>query len=195
MINGVINLANKIPGVNISTVGHVTPKAVHHTKASKIPYKKANYVSASKIPYESISGAYNNGYNIGKDFLNFGKKQDDTNKTLQDYLNKYNNGNVLNPNNVGGAGNSGNVGKNTKDTALNTAQILDELKATGENIAYLRDLAEREAINRYTTAEIKIDMTNNNNINSDMDVDGVMRKIADKLAEELDISEEGIHIR
>lgn len=195
MINSVINLANKIPGVNISTVGHVTPKAVHHTKASKIPYKKANYLSASKIPYESISGAYNNGYNIGKDFLNFGKKQDDTNKTLQDYLNKYNNGNVLNPNNVGGAGNSGNVGKNTKDTANNTAQILEELKATGENIEYLRDLAEREVINRYTTAEIKIDMTNNNNINSDMDVDGVMRKIADKLSEELDISEEGVHIR
>lgn len=195
MINSVINLANKIPGVNISTVGHVTSKAVHHTKASKIPYKKANYITAGKIPYESISGVYNNGYNIGKDFLNFGKKQDDTNKTLQDYLNKYNGGSTLDPSKVGGAGGSGNVGKNTKDTANNTAQILEELKATGENIEYLRDLAEREVINRYTTAEIKIDMTNNNNINNDMDVDGVMRKIADKLAEELDISEEGVHIR
>ena len=195
MINSVINLANKIPGVNIGTVGHVTPKAVHHTKASKIPYKKANYLSASKIPYESISGAYNNGYNIGKDFLNFGKKQDDTNKTLQDYLNKYNGSNTLDPSKNGGAGGNGGVGKNTKDTANNTAQILEELKATGENIEYLRDLAEREVINRYTTAEIKIDMTNNNNINSDMDVDGVMRKIADKLAEELDITEEGVHIR
>ena len=195
MINSVINLANKIPGVNISTVGHVTPKAVHHTKASRIPYKKANYLTAGKLPYESISGAYNNGYNIGKDFLNFGKKQDDTNKTLQDYLNKYNGSNTLDPSKNGGAGGNGGVGKNTKDTANNTAQILEELKATGENIEYLRDLAEREVINRYTTAEIKIDMTNNNNINSDMDVDGVMRKIADKLAEELDITEEGVHIR
>ena len=195
MINSVINLANKIPGVNIGTVGHVTPKAVHHTKASRIPYKKANYLTAGKLPYESISGAYNNGYNIGKDFLNFGKKQDDTNKTLQDYLNKYNGSNTLDPSKNGGAGGNGGVGKNTKDTANNTAQILEELKATGENIEYLRDLAEREVINRYTTAEIKIDMTNNNNINSDMDVDGVMRKIADKLAEELDITEEGVHIR
>lgn len=195
MINSVINLANKIPGVNIGTIGHVTPKAVHHTKASRIPYKKANYLTAGKLPYESISGAYNNGYNIGKDFLNFGKKQDDTNKTLQDYLNKYNGSNTLDPSKNGGAGGNGGVGKNTKDTANNTAQILEELKATGENIEYLRDLAEREVINRYTTAEIKIDMTNNNNINSDMDVDGVMRKIADKLAEELDITEEGVHIR
>ena len=194
-INSVINLANKIPGVNIGTIGHVTPKAVHHTKASRIPYKKANYLTAGKLPYESISGAYNNGYNIGKDFLNFGKKQDDTNKTLQDYLNKYNGSNTLDPSKNGGAGGNGGVGKNTKDTANNTAQILEELKATGENIEYLRDLAEREVINRYTTAEIKIDMTNNNNINSDMDVDGVMRKIADKLAEELDITEEGVHIR
>lgn len=195
MINSVINLANKIPGVNIGTIGHVTPKAVHHTKASRIPYKKANYLTAGKLPYESISGAYKNGYNIGKDFLNFGKKQDDTNKTLQDYLNKYNGSNTLDPSKNGGAGGNGGVGKNTKDTANNTAQILEELKATGENIEYLRDLAEREVINRYTTAEIKIDMTNNNNINSDMDVDGVMRKIADKLAEELDITEEGVHIR
>lgn len=194
-INSVINLANKIPGVNIGTIGHVTPKAVHHTKASRIPYKKANYLTAGKLPYESISGAYNNGYNIGKDFLNFGKKQDDTNKTLQDYLNKYNGSNTLDPSKNGGAGGNGGVGKNTKDTANNTAQILEELKATGENIEYLRDLAEREVINRYTTAEIKIDMTNNNSINSDMDVDGVMRKIADKLAEELDITEEGVHIR
>ena len=194
-INSVINLANKIPGVNIGTIGHVTPKAVHHTKASRIPYKKANYLTAGKLPYESISGAYNNGYNIGKDFLNFGKKQDDTNKTLQDYLNKYNGSNTLDPSKNGGAGGNGGVGKNTKGTANNTAQILEELKATGENIEYLRDLAEREVINRYTTAEIKIDMTNNNNINSDMDVDGVMRKIADKLAEELDITEEGVHIR
>lgn len=195
MINRAINLANKIPGVNIGTMGHVTPKAVHNIKASRIPYKKANYLTAGKLPYESISGAYNNGYNIGKDFLNFGKKQDDTNKTLQDYLNKYNNGSALDPSKNSGTGSGGNVGKNTKDTANNTAQILEELKATGENIEYLRDLAEREVINRYTTAEIKIDMTNNNNINSDMDVDGVMRKIADKLAEELDITEEGVHIR
>lgn len=193
-INSVINLANKIPGVNIGTVGHVTPKAVHHTKASKIPYKKANYLSASKIPYESISGAYNNGYNIGKDFLNFGKKQDDTNKTLQDYLNKYNGGNTLDPSKVGGGAGDGNIGKNTKDTANNTAQILEELKATGMNIEYLRDLAEREAINRYTTAEIKIDMTNNNTINSDLDVDGVTRKISEDLAKHLNISDKGIHI-
>ena len=58
---------------------------------------------------------------------------------------------------------------------------------------YLRDIAEREAINRFTTAEIKIDQTNHNNISKDMDVDGIMDLWAEWFAEKLDISCEGVH--
>ena len=57
----------------------------------------------------------------------------------------------------------------------------------------MRDIAEREVVNRFTTAEIKIDMTNHNNINSDLDIDGVVERIGEKLAEEVNISSEGVH--
>ena len=48
------------------------------------------------------------------------------------------------------------VYNNTGDTAGNTAAMKDELNIAEEDLAYMRDIAEREAINRYTTAEIKI---------------------------------------
>ena len=43
-------------------------------------------------------------------------------------------------------------------TAENTGATADALTASNEELAYLRDIAEREAINRFTTAEVRIDM-------------------------------------
>ena len=57
----------------------------------------------------------------------------------------------------------------------------------------IKDIAEQETINRFTTAEIKIDMTNNNNINSDMDIDGVVNKLTERVEEELLATAEGVH--
>ena len=58
---------------------------------------------------------------------------------------------------------------------------------------YLRDIAERETINRFTTAEITIEQTNNNNISSDMDIDGVMEKWNTDFTEILETAAEGVH--
>ena len=67
------------------------------------------------------------------------------------------------------------------------------MNASSEDLKYLRDIAERETINRFTTAEIKIDMNNNNTINSDMDIDGVVEKLTERVEEELLATAEGIH--
>ena len=58
--------------------------------------------------------------------------------------------------------------------ADNTAQIADDVSVSSDDIKLLRDIAERQAINKYTTAEIKVEMVNHNNISNEMDLDGVV---------------------
>ena len=82
---------------------------------------------------------------------------------------------------------------NTGDTAGNTAAMSDALDIAEEDLAYLRDIAEREAINRFTTAEIKVEQHNENHISNDTDLDGIMDAWANDFAEKLDVSEEGVH--
>ena len=79
------------------------------------------------------------------------------------------------------------------DIADNTSTIADGLEITEEDLKYLRDIAEQEAVNRFTTAEIKIDMQNNNSINSNMDIDGIVTQLEDKLYESMTIAAEGVY--
>ena len=85
------------------------------------------------------------------------------------------------------------IWNNTGDIAESTAATADALDISSEDLKYLRDIAEREVINRFTTAEIRIEQHNENHISSDMDVDGIMNAWADSFAERLDISAEGVH--
>ena len=82
---------------------------------------------------------------------------------------------------------------NTGDTAGNTAAMSEALDIAEEDLAYMRDIAEREAINRFTTAEIKVEQQNTNYISQDTDLDGIMDAWANDFATKLDVSEEGVH--
>lgn len=66
-----------------------------------------------------------------------------------------------------------------------TAAIRDSVEITSEDLKYLRDIADRESVNRFTTAEIKVDMKNTNQIGSNMDIDGVINRFGEKLDETL----------
>lgn len=90
-----------------------------------------------------------------------------------------------------GAGLAGDVG----DIAGNTGAIKDSMDITEEDLKYLRDIAEQEAINRFTTAEINIDQSGmQNTIKNGMDLDGVISGLTDAALEAVDIMAEGIHI-
>lgn len=83
---------------------------------------------------------------------------------------------------------------NVADIADNTGGIKDAVDITEEDLKYLRDVAEMETINRFTTAEISVDMGGvNNNISSEMDIDGFMDTLTDKLYESMTIAAEGVH--
>ena len=87
----------------------------------------------------------------------------------------------------------GGIAADTGNIANSTSGIADSLDITQEDLQYLRDLAEQEVINRFTTAEIKIDMTNNNNINSSTDIDGIVDALTTKVQEALVSTAEGVH--
>lgn len=86
-----------------------------------------------------------------------------------------------------------NLGNTLDGIYGNTAAMSDALDIAEEDLAYLRDIAEREAINRFTTAEIHVEQHNENHISSDTDLDGIMDAWANDFAEKLDVSEEGVH--
>ena len=75
----------------------------------------------------------------------------------------------------------------------NTGRTADALEITNENLKYLREAAETSAINRYTIAEIKVDMTNNNNISSGMDIDGVVETLSNGVQEAMEQAAEGVY--
>lgn len=81
-----------------------------------------------------------------------------------------------------------------KDTANNTKGIKEAMEITDEDIKYLRDIAEQEVINRYTTAEVKIEMGGiHNTVSSEMDLDGLVRYINDSLFEAMVSGAEKVH--
>lgn len=85
------------------------------------------------------------------------------------------------------AGNVGDINDNTKG-------IKDSVDISDEDLKYMRDIAEQEAINRFTTAEISVDFGGvSNNINSDIDLDGFMETFTDRIVESASVAAEGIH--
>jgi tape measure domain-containing protein len=85
------------------------------------------------------------------------------------------------------------IPSNIANTAGNTEKVADSLEITSEDLKYLRDIAETEVINRFTTAEIKVEMTNNNNVSSDMDLDGIVDYLANGVNEAMEKAAEGVH--
>lgn len=94
-----------------------------------------------------------------------------------------------------GSYDAGQIPSNIADTAGNTARTADSLEITDENLEYLRDIAERDVINRFTTAEIHVDFGGvTNNVSSDMDLDGVVDYIANGVQEAMEVAAEGVHV-
>lgn len=85
------------------------------------------------------------------------------------------------------------IGDGVKDIAGNTGAIKNSLNVSEDELRYLRDIAEQEVINRFTTAEITINQSNENHITNGMDLDGVVSVMAEGVAEAIDTAAEGIH--
>lgn len=85
------------------------------------------------------------------------------------------------------------IGSGIDDIAGNTGAIADAMDITQEELRYLRDIAEQEAVNRYTVAEVNIEQNNHNNIGSGMDLDGIVSGLTDAVNDAVDSITEGVH--
>ncbi|HBF6777306.1 tape measure protein [Clostridioides difficile] len=206
-VNKLIDLLNKIPGVNIGKVGEATFTPVKADNSyikqqidslNKWVGDAPEKIKLDRMGYKDIGAEFQKGNALGTKWQNAitDKFKDtfDINKMLEDAKKKlglddlWNKQNPLN--NLGGFG--GDLGKNVKDTAGNTAKMAKTMDKSQEDLKYLRDIAEQETINRFTGVNIKIDMNNTNNISKDADVDGIVNVLTEKLNDAMVVSAEGI---
>jgi tape measure domain-containing protein len=94
---------------------------------------------------------------------------------------------------LGGGYDASQIPSNIAGITDNTGSMADSMEITSEELKYLRDIAETDAVNRFTTAEIKVEMTNNNNISSDTDLDGIVDYLANGVNEAMEKAAEGVH--
>ena len=76
----------------------------------------------------------------------------------------------------------------------NTASMSEGLDLTTEEIKYMRDAAEMEVINKFTTAEIKMEVQNSNMISNNVDIHDVIDEFTEYLREKMQMTAEGVHI-
>lgn len=170
------NLAGSVQGWRDSLSGWVDET---FGKGNEIMEKmNADDLKLGRFEY---GAAWDMGYNFGQgvdnklsNLLNFGGLGEDD------------------PYGLGGS--LGGIYDNTGNTAGNTASMADSMEMSEEDLKYLRDIAERDAINRFTTAEIKIDMGGvNNNVSSSTDLDGMISYLEDNLYNAMATAAEGVH--
>ena len=146
---------------------------------------KPKTLDPSDYTMERIS--YGDAFSMGADF------GDGVVGGISDFFNKTFNMDSIAPS-VDLSDYTAGIGDGVKDIAGNTGAIKNSLDITDEDLKYLRDIAEQEVINRFTTAEVKIDMSGmNNNISNGMDLDGVVSVMAEGVAEAIDTAAEGVH--
>jgi len=211
VIGNICEALNRLPFINFDYSG-ITAMADDYAA-------KSSAAAGNKEDYTSVSDAFKQGFQTydafqsgwAKSAFESGAKWGDgvSNKVSgvfdglfnQDGLPSSDYNSNVTPGNTSGAADGGEAGgnaaktaANTGDTADNTAAIAKSLDITNEELKYLRDIAERDTVNRFTTASIKVEMTNHNRIDSKQDLDGIVSTLTSKIENAMLMSAEGVHI-
>lgn len=193
VIEGICSALNKLPFVEFDYSGISSAADDYAAKASE--------AAGNKEDYQSISDAFNEGFTTfdafqdgwESDAFNAGAAWGDG---IADKVSNFSLSDVFGQTDIPNVGdytsgfndaiaNSG-VGDSIGNIDDNTGKIKDSLDVTEEDLKYLRDIAEQESINRFTTAEVTINQTNNNNVSSDTDLDGFITALDDAMGEAID---------
>lgn len=169
--NAVKSTVNEIFGTNLSATSEIT------YRANPLEYKSGARQLAYNV-YDTITNPFENlGVFNGIDNVPY---------TTPEGI-----GNIPSYEDLAG---KDDTAKNTKDTADNTKKIAEAMDIMDEDLKFMRDIAEQEVINKYTTAKIEINMENINNISKDVDFDGIITYIGEQIAEATANGAEAVHI-
>ena len=191
VVEGICEALNKLPFVKFDYSGISNKAAEYAEKSAAAAADKQDYVSISdnwKAGFSTFS-AFEKGW--AKDAYAAGAawgdaKSDAITEKFNDLKDKFS---ALTGNSDAATG-YGELSKISDDTS----SIAKSLNASNEELSWIRELAEREVINRFTTAEVKIDMTGmTNEINSDVDVDGLYNRFTDDVRSALQTAAAGVN--
>ncbi len=172
-VNGIIDLVNKIPGMDkVGKFDHVSWEgvAVQDIKGRLI----------NPLEFSDIGEMAGKGYGVGANLFNFempemGGEKYTPNGAVSDALDA--------------------IGTNTGNGAAEGKRAADALDTSEDDLRYLREIAEREAINRYTTASVTIDMGGvTNQVNNAMDLDGVIDRLTEGLYNGMSMAAREVHV-
>ena len=196
LINDLITSINKVTGLSLNTVSHVTWGA----EASLV--NSAQKAARGIEQQEKLKQVNENIANRNTDYENMTKQMASEH---QERLNQINlekvkgaltdpAKNLLDSMNGSNGFDYSSMLDNVAQTADNTGKVADTLEVAEEDLQYIKDLAEQDVINRFTTASISVDFTNTNRIENDMDLDGVVERIKDTIQEAVITSAEEVHV-
>lgn len=155
---------------------------------------KNGITTESMITYDRVTKS-----DFQLDRLEYGKSWDAGNafgEGIDAKVKGFFNGNGLNLDGYGSGIQStwDDIGANTGNTAGNTARMADSMDMAEEDLKSMRDMAEAEVINRFTTAELTVNMGGiTNQVNSQMDLDGIGSYLEASIFEVLETAAEGVY--
>lgn len=198
VVEGICAALNKLPFVEFDYSGITSKADEYAAKSAEAANNKEEYTSVAEAFSEGFGtfDAYSEGWasdafqagaawgdgvadTVGGMFDGLGYEPG----TIEDFANQGFDGFAMD-----------GLGNDVGEIADNTGGMAHALDVSGEELKYLRDIAERDAINRFTTAEVKVDFSGmTNKIDSNMDLDGVIRELTDGFSEALVTAAEGVH--
>lgn len=195
LINDLISAVNTIAGTSFEMVGHVTwgTDAALEAAANKAARQEYldnisnNFASRQAQRQAEFDAAFNEMIAAHQErqaeILGVRVSQSPGFAAARGALNIKDNSNLLEAGNY-----------NTAAIADSTHDITDSLEMTREDLKAMKDIAERDYINRFTTAEVKIDIGGiNNNISEAQDLDGAINNMIYDMVEKAQMSAAGYH--
>lgn len=178
------SMINKIPGITVDITSGLDNFYSRLEVAQQEVKDAAGWVEyVGRKDYIDYGAAWNTGYSFGERIADF------------DIASLFGVRDIPSPEDYVNGLVGSEIGGSLNDIAQSAGAMQNSLAMTDEDLKYMRDIAERETVNRFTTAEIVVNMGGiTNQVNKMDDLDGIITHLVDGVNEAVEIAAEGVHI-